>query len=50
MFKPIYTLLEQELKALREYLKENIKKGFIRELILLVGYLLIFALKKDRTL
>jgi hypothetical protein len=30
-FKKIYPMNEQQLKALKEYLDENIKKGFIRE-------------------
>jgi Retroviral aspartyl protease len=45
--KPIYSLLEKELKALREYLDENQKKGFIRPSTSPAGYPIIFVPKKD---
>ena len=38
------------MKVLRQYLDENLKKGFIRELKSLAGYLILFAPKKDGTL
>ena len=49
-FRPIYTLLEKELSVLREYLEENLKKGFIRESKLLADYPILFAPKKDSKL
>jgi len=30
-FGPIYSLTVEEKKALREYIKENLSKGFIRK-------------------
>ena len=35
---------------MREYIDTNLKKGFIRESKSLVGYLILFAPKKDRSL
>jgi len=35
---------------LYKYIKENLKKGFIQESKLLIGYLILFILKKDRKL
>ena len=49
-FGPIYQLSEKELQVLREYLEENLKKGFIRESQSPAGYLILFAPKKDRSL
>jgi hypothetical protein len=43
----IILLLEEKLKLLREYLDENITKGFIREFSLVVGVLIFFILKKE---
>ena len=39
-----------QLKALQEYINENLKKGFIRKSTLPAGYLILFAPKKDRKL
>jgi hypothetical protein len=50
MFGPIYSLLPIQLKALQEYIEENLKKGFIRKSSLPAGYPILFAPKKDRTL
>ncbi len=50
MFRPIYTLLKKELGVLRGYIDENLKKRFIREFKLLVGYLILFIIKKNRSL
>jgi hypothetical protein len=50
IFGLIYLLLPIQLKVLQEYIKENLKKGFIRKSILPAGYLILFALKKDRML
>ena len=47
-FKLIFLLLEAKLKVLKEYIDESIKKGIIRESILLVGVLIFFVGKKDR--
>jgi hypothetical protein len=44
-YELIYSLLEKELAALREYLKENQKKGFIRPSITNVSYPILFILK-----
>ena len=49
-FGLIYQLSEKELQVLREYLEETLKKGFIQESQLPAGYLILFALKKDRSL
>ena len=49
-YGPIYALSETELKALREYLDENLKKGFIRPSTSPAGYLILFVPKKDRKL
>jgi hypothetical protein len=40
--------LEADLGTLREYLDENLKKGFIRLLALLIGSPVLLVLKKDR--
>jgi len=50
MFRLIYALLEKELRVLRGYIVENLKKGFIRESKLLVGYSILFVVKKDESL
>ena len=47
-FKLIFLLLETKLKVLKEYIDESIKKGIIRESILLIGVLIFFIRKKDR--
>ena len=49
-YRPIYALSETKLKALKEYLDENLKKGFIRLSTSPAGYLILFVLKKDRKL
>ena len=49
-FGPIYALSEKELKVLRGYLDENLKKGFIRESKSPAGYPILFAPKKDGSL
>ena len=48
LFKLIFLLLETKLKVLKEYIDNNIKKGIIRESILLVGVLIFFIGKKNR--
>ena len=49
-FEPIYSLSEKELGTLRQYLDENMEKGFIRKSQSPAGYLILFVPKKDRTL
>ena len=39
--------MEIENLALREFIKENLKKGYIWPLQLLIGYLALFILKKN---
>ena len=41
---------KKELKALRDFITKNSKKGFIRESQLLAGALVLFVPKKDRKL
>ena len=36
--------------ALREFIKENLRKGYIQLLQSLAGYLVLFILKKNRKL
>ena len=43
----IYYLSKAELKVLREYITENLKKGFIRRSESPAGYPIMFVLKKD---
>ena len=42
--------METENLALREFIKENLKKGYIQPLQLLAGYLVLFIQKKNRKL
>ena len=42
--------METENLALREFVKKNLKKGYIQPLQLLVGYLVLFIPKKNRKL
>ncbi len=46
----IYPLSQTELAALREFLEENLKKGFIRESKSLASAPILFAPKKDSSL
>jgi hypothetical protein len=41
----IYLLSEKELQVLREYINENLKKGYIRSSILLIRYSVLFVPK-----
>jgi hypothetical protein len=45
IYRLIYSLLEKELTALREYLKKNQKKGFIRPSITDINYPILFIPK-----
>jgi hypothetical protein len=49
-YRPIYPLLQTELLALKEFLEENLRKGFIRESKSPAGTPILFAPKKDRGL
>ena len=49
-FYPIYKLIEIENLALQEFIKENLKKGYIRLLQSSAGYPVLFILKKNRKL
>src|SRR5665213_3596868 len=49
-FGPLYSLSEPKLKALREYLEGNLKKGFIRESQSPAGHPILFIEKKDGSL
>ena len=42
--------MEIENLALKKFIKENLKKGYIQPLQLLVGYLVLFILKKNKKL
>ena len=39
--------METENLTLREFVKENLKKGYIQLLQSLIGYLVLFILKKN---
>ena len=49
-FFPIYKLMEIENLALQEFIKKNLRKGYIKPLQLLAGYPVLFILKKNRKL
>jgi hypothetical protein len=49
-FGPIYQQSEKELKILKEYIDENLKKGFIRESKSPAGSPVLFVPKKDGSL
>ena len=42
--------MEIENLALKEFIKENLRKGYIKPLQLSAGYLVLFILKKNRKL
>ena len=42
--------METENLALKKFIKENLKKGYIQPLQLLAGYLVLFILKKNKKL
>ena len=46
-YGPIYALSKTELKTLREYLDENLKKKFIQPSTSTAGYPILFVPKKD---
>jgi len=43
----LYSMSENQLKKVWDYLDENLKREFIRLLKLLTDYLILFVLKKD---
>jgi hypothetical protein len=49
-FKPIYQLSPKESETLKEYIDENLKKGYIRASKSPAGYPIIFVPKKDGSL
>lgn len=49
-FGPVYNLSHTELKALHEYIKENLSKGFIRRSESPAGAPILFVKKKDGSL
>ena len=49
-FGPIYSLSETEFKALKDYLEENLKKGFIRPSESPAAAPILFVKKKDGSL
>jgi hypothetical protein len=49
-FFRVYYTNEKEDIELRSYLEKNLEIGYIRLSISLVGYLVLFVLKKDRKL
>ncbi len=49
-FGPIYNLSQVELVTLREYIDENLKKGFIWQSKFPVDALILFVKKKNRSL
>ena len=50
LFGPIYSLSIPELKALKEWLDENLSKGFIRAYLLPAGAPILFVKISDRSL
>ncbi len=46
---PLYPMSKDQLKKVKTYLDENLKRGFIRPSKSLTGYLILFVLKKDDT-
>ena len=49
-YRPIYPLSPQELVVLKEFLKENLEKGFIWESKSPISTAILFAPKKDGSL
>ena len=49
-YGPIYHLSEKELKVLREYLEDSLKKGWIRHSTSPAGAPILFVPKKDKEL
>ena len=49
-YGPLYPLTEEEREALKEYIKENLEKGFIRPSTSPAGAPILFVRKKDGSL
>ncbi len=49
-YGPIYQLTQEESEVLKEYIKENLEKGFIRPSESPAGYPVLFQKKKDGSL
>ena len=49
LYSLLYRTLEEDLGMLKEFIDKYLKKGYIRELSLLVGSLTLFVLKADST-
>jgi hypothetical protein len=50
LFRPMYLISKLELKALKENIDLNLRKGFIQESTLLVGALVLYIPKLGRGL
>ena len=50
LFGPIYQLTQSEQGTLKQYIKDSLKKGQIKESKLLAGSLVLFVPKLDRLL
>ena len=50
IYRFIYAFSEKKLEVLRNYIKKNLKKGFIKPFTLLTGYPLLFIRKKNSKL
>jgi len=46
---PLYSMSEDQLKKVKTYLDENLKRGFIRSSKSLAEYSILFVSKKDDT-
>jgi len=46
---PLYSMSEDQLKKVRTYLDENLKRGFIKPSKSLTGYSILFISKKNDT-
>ena len=49
-FRPLYNLLKNKLAVLRQYIVDNLQRGWIQPSISQAGALIIFIPKKDKTL
>ena len=47
LFNLIYSILINNLKMLKEYIKKNLKKSYIQKLILLIRSSILFIFKKN---
>ncbi|GME31604.1 hypothetical protein GTA08_BOTSDO14299, partial [Neofusicoccum parvum] len=49
-YKPIYSLSEKEIEALRDYIEKNLERGYIRPSTSSAGYPILFVPKKNSKL